>query len=60
MGGLPDWIGPQQAERIIEAGIRRAAEAGDDVAARAPLSAVRRSSSRVAFEASAQGVSLLT
>ena len=30
---IVDWVSPQQAEALIEAGIVRAAEAGDDVAA---------------------------
>jgi inorganic pyrophosphatase len=30
---IANWVGPQQAERMIEKGIHRAAEAGDDVAA---------------------------
>jgi hypothetical protein len=30
---IVNWVGPQQAERMIEKGIHRAAEAGDDVAA---------------------------
>jgi inorganic pyrophosphatase len=30
---IVNWIGPRQAERMIEKGIHRAAEAGDDVAA---------------------------
>ena len=30
---IVNWIGPLQAERMIEKGIRRAAERGDDVAA---------------------------
>jgi len=43
---IVNWIGPQQAERMIEAGIRRAAEAGDDVAAH--LIAGRAMSTRAA------------
>ena len=30
---IVNWVGPRQAERMIEAGVRRAAEAGDDIAA---------------------------
>ncbi len=30
---IVNWVGPRQAERMIENGVRRAAEAGDDIAA---------------------------
>jgi inorganic pyrophosphatase len=30
---IVNWVGTLQAERMIEAGVRRAAEGGDDVAA---------------------------
>lgn len=30
---IVNWVGPRQAERMIEAGVRRAAESGDDIAA---------------------------
>jgi inorganic pyrophosphatase len=43
---IVNWVGPQHAERMIEEGIRRAAEAGDDVAAH--LIAGRAMSARAA------------
>nr|MCU0976791.1 inorganic diphosphatase [Steroidobacteraceae bacterium] len=43
---IVNWVGPQHAERMIENGIRRAAEAGDDVAAH--LIAGRAMSARAA------------
>jgi inorganic pyrophosphatase len=44
---IVNWVGPQQAERMIEKGIHRAAEAGDDVAAhRVAGRAMRRRAER--------------